>query len=229
MPPALPAGGDRRADILERAAVLFAREGVANTPLSEIANAVGIKKGSLYYFFEAKESLVFEVVRPVVEGPARELQAIVEGPGDVAFRLTEAMAALGRFFQAHPERMEILVRERLDRHLSPEANEEVRRWKAAYTDLWRRLLREGVQKGVFAADLDDKITAFGQIGALNWMFAWFDPQGDLSGEEVGRILARQFLAGLLTERPAPVAAPHGDDDRHEVVPLPPRAARTKKP
>lgn len=227
MAPALPAGGDRRTEILERSAVLFAREGAANTPLSEIASAVGIKKGSLYYFFESKEALLLEVVRPVLEGPARELQSIVQGPGDVVFRLTEAMAALGRFFDTHPERMEILIRERLDRHLSSEANEEVRRWKAAYTDLWRRLLREGVEAGVFVA-CDDKITAFGQIGALNWMYAWFDPRGELSGEDIGRILAQQFLTGLLAERPAPAAKPHREAG-HGVVPLPPRASRTRRP
>jgi AcrR family transcriptional regulator len=227
MGPALPAGADRKAEILERAAVLFARDGVASTPLSEIASAVGIKKGSLYYFFESKEALLLEVIRPVVEGPARELEAIVDGPGHAVFRLTEAMAALGRQFDIHPGRMEILIRERLDRHLSSEASEEVRRWKAAYTDFWRRLLRGGAAEGVFGP-LDDKLTAFAHIGALNWMYAWFDPRGDLSGEEIGRRSARQFLTGLLAD-PATAGTPHRQDSSPDVVPLPNRAARTRRP
>lgn len=195
-------GETRRRYILERGAELFARVGVANAPLSAIAEASGIKKGSLYYFFESKEELLLDVLRPVVEEPTRELRAIVEGPGDVSYRLTEAMAALGRAFGQHPDRMQILVRERLQHHLAPASYEVVRQWKTAYTDLWRQLLREGVSSGVFPP-LDDKIVVFGQLGALNWMFAWFDPAGNLTGEEIGRVLAHYALHGLLTPAPGP--------------------------
>jgi hypothetical protein len=73
------------------------------------------------------------------------------------------------------------------------------RAKAAYTALWRGMLREGVRSGCFAP-LDDKIVAFAIIGALDWMYAWFDPAGELSGEEVARRIAKTFLDGILVGR-----------------------------
>jgi len=191
-------GTDRRTDIIECAAALFARQGVSNASLADIAAAVGIKKGSLYYFFESKEALLREVLLPVVEQPYRRLKEIVDGAGDPIEKITEGMVALGRAFGEHPERMQILVRERLGHQLSPEVYEEIRSWKAAYTELWERLLHEAVESGLFG-ELDEKIAAFGLIGAMNWMYAWFDPAGDLPGEEIGRLLAMHFLTGFLAD------------------------------
>jgi len=191
-------GTDRRTEIIDCSATLFARHGVSNASLADIAAVVGIKKGSLYYFFESKEALLHDVLLPVVEEPYRRLKEIVDGPGDPIEKITEGMASLGRAFGEHPERMQILVRERLHQQLSAEAYEEIRSWKAAYTQLWEQLIRDAVDSGLFA-ELDEKIAAFGLIGAMNWMYAWFDPAGDLSGEEVGRRLAMHFLAGYLAD------------------------------
>jgi TetR/AcrR family transcriptional regulator, cholesterol catabolism regulator len=191
---------DRRGEILARATTLFADAGVANVSMNDIADAVGIQKPSLYYFFPSKQELLRAVLRPLVDEPYQELRAIAEGSGEPAAKVVDAMVALGRAFGRYRSGMEILVREKLERHLSPEAFREIMREKAAYTELWRRILREGVRSGCFAP-LDDKIIAFAAIGALDWMYAWFDPAGELSGEEIARQIASTFLGGLLAGRP----------------------------
>ncbi|MBI2963332.1 MAG: TetR/AcrR family transcriptional regulator [Deltaproteobacteria bacterium] len=196
------AGGirpDRRSEIVERATALFADAGVANVSMNDIAEAVGIQKPSLYYFFRSKQDLLRAVLRPVVDEPYRQLRAIAEGPAEPAQKVADAMVALGRAFGRYRNGMEILVREKLERHLSPRVTREIRREKAAYTELWRRILREGVAAGCFAP-LDDKIVAFAIIGSLDWMYAWFDPAGELSGEEIARRIASTFLGGLLAGR-----------------------------
>ena len=74
--------------------------------------------------------------------------------------------------------------------------DEIRRWKAAYTDLWRALIAEGVRGGTFRP-CDDKIAAFAIIGALNWMYAWFSPSSPQTGANVARQIGDHFLRGLL--------------------------------
>jgi AcrR family transcriptional regulator len=190
---------DRRSEIVARATVLFADAGVANVSMNDIADAVGIQKPSLYHFFSSKQDLLRAVLRPLVDESYRELRAIAERTAEPAEKIIDAMAALGRAFDRHRSGMEILVREKLERHLSPAAFREILGEKAAYTDLWRRILRAGVRSGRFGP-LDDKITAFAAIGALNWMYAWFDPAGELSGEEIARRIAATFLHGLRAGR-----------------------------
>jgi AcrR family transcriptional regulator len=187
---------DRRAAIRDKAATLFASQGIGDASMSDLAEAVGIRKASLYYFIPSKQDLLMEVLRPVVEEPYRDLRSIVESGAELSQRFREGAAALGDLFERQPERMEILVRGRLERHLSEEHMDEIRRWKAAYTDLWRALIAEGVRGGVFRP-CDDKIASFAVIGALNWMYAWFSPSSPQTGADVARQIGDHFLRGLL--------------------------------
>lgn len=187
---------DRREVIRDEAATLFARQGIGGASMSDLAEAVGIRKASLYYFFPSKQDLLMEVLRPVLHEPYRDLEAIVGSSTEVRERFREGAAALGDLFEREPERMAILVRGQLERHLPVEHMDEVRRLKAAYTNLWRMLITEGVRTGLFRP-CDDKIAAFAVIGALNWMYAWFSPSNPQTGADVARQISDHFLRGLL--------------------------------
>lgn len=187
---------DRREAILNEAATLFASRGIGDASMADLADVVGIRKASLYHFFPSKQDLLMAVLRPIVEEPCRELDAIVSRPAGVRERFRDGAAALGDLFEREPERMEVLVRGRLERHLTKEHMEEIRHWKGAYTDLWRGLIIEGVTEGLFRP-CDDKIAAFALIGSLNWMYAWFSPSSPLTGAEVAHQIADLFLHGLL--------------------------------
>jgi len=52
----------KKQDILKAAQSLFARFGLAKTTLDDIANAVGMKKTSLYYYYDNKEAIFSEVI-----------------------------------------------------------------------------------------------------------------------------------------------------------------------
>jgi AcrR family transcriptional regulator len=197
---------DRRDAIRNEAARLFSTSGVGDASMSQIAEAVGIRKASLYYFFPSKQDLLMEVLRPVLEEPYQELQQIASSQDDLTIRFSDGAAALGALFEEQPQRMQILVRGRLERHLSDQHMDEIRSWKAAYTNLWRELVAEGVRVGAFRR-CDDKIAAFALIGALNWMYAWFRPSSPMTGAEVARQIGDHFLRGLLA---AP--DPGGTDD-----------------
>lgn len=194
---------DRRTEIRDKAAALFAAQGVADASMAELAAAVGIRKASLYHFFPSKQGLVLEVLRPVLEQPSRMLAEIVTSRGSVEDRFVSGLVALGETFERDPQRMDVLVRGRLERHLADHHLDEIRAWKAEYTNLWRTLIREGVEAGLFRP-CDDKIAAFALIGAMNWMYAWFTPSNPLTGAEIGRQVADHFLHGLLADPGEPV-------------------------
>ncbi len=187
---------DRREEIRDKAAALFAAQGIGDASMAELADAVGIRKSSLYYFFPSKQALVMEVLRPVLEVPCRELGEIVASERSVPERFRAGAITLAETFERQPKRMSILVRSQLERHLSDGQMEEIRAWKAEYTNLWRSLIKEGIHTEVFRP-CDDKIAAFAVIGALDWMYAWFQPSRPLSGADVGAQIADHFLHGLL--------------------------------
>lgn len=207
----------RREQIAATAAELFARKGVGKASMADIAAAVDIQKPSLYHFFPSKEALLLHVLRSVVHQPRERLEAIAGSTLSASEKLIDGMAALGDSFHENPEAMQILVRAKLEEHLSRTAYEEIREQKAHYTRVWRRILVEGVESGEFAP-MDDQIVAFGLIGALNWMYSWFDPGGRLSGEQVGSMLAHQFLGGLRAGGAGVDQASMGNSTRHKPQP-----------
>jgi response regulator NasT len=52
----------RRGEVLDAAARIFADKGFAETTIQDIADAVGVLKGSLYYYFSSKEQLLHDVL-----------------------------------------------------------------------------------------------------------------------------------------------------------------------
>jgi TetR/AcrR family transcriptional regulator len=57
-----PDSENRKQLILDTACGLFAKFGFAKTTLDDVADAVGMKKGSLYYYFDSKEAIFSEVI-----------------------------------------------------------------------------------------------------------------------------------------------------------------------
>jgi len=103
---------ERRDAIIASAARLFAREGYANCEMEQVASELGIAKGTLYLYFKGKEALFYACV----DAGMRQLQAVVkteaERPLEPFERISNAILAYLRFFEEHPEHVELLIQER---------------------------------------------------------------------------------------------------------------------
>jgi AcrR family transcriptional regulator len=88
---------DRREVIMERAADLFAKQGVAATTVREIAEAVGILSGSLYHHFASKDAIVDAIVSSFMDDLVTRYSAVLASGTDPASRLRGlVLASIGR-------------------------------------------------------------------------------------------------------------------------------------
>jgi AcrR family transcriptional regulator len=71
-----------REEILLAARRVLLRDGVAATTLESVAAEVGLSKAGLYYYFDSKDALMFELIFPIYEGTAKATQAGVEKAPD---------------------------------------------------------------------------------------------------------------------------------------------------
>ncbi len=69
---------ERRNEILDAAETLFTTKGYNETTIIDILKAVGIAKGTFYYYFKSKEELLFELARQVVEEMQTASKAIIQ-------------------------------------------------------------------------------------------------------------------------------------------------------
>lgn len=162
-----------RQSVLDAAARLFARNGYADTSLAHIAEAVGIKTGSLYYHFESKEELVYEVLRFGVTHSLEHTRAEVEALGPNASAAERLRAAI----RAHLDSLhELGDYASAGLRIVEQAPRPIRRKQYAnqrrYGEYWHGLLERAQAEGVLPSGVDLLTTRLFLFGAMNSTVAW---------------------------------------------------------
>lgn len=104
---------DRRSDeILDAAATLFAERGYAVADTQELADRVGVGKGTLYRYFPSKRDLFLAAADRAMRRLREYLDAAVPTRDDPLEQIAAAIEAFLGFFDEHPEFAELLIQER---------------------------------------------------------------------------------------------------------------------
>ena len=186
-------GADRRIEILKSAAAAFRRRGYHGASVDEIASALEMTKGNLYYYFRNKEEILYachDYSLDVLLALMLDVQAGTARPDEKLRRLILAFVhlmldelqgtALTLDLQALSpslQRRIIAKRDRFDRGL-------------------REIIQQGIDSGLFRTG-DPKMIGFAIMGAVNWITKWFDPAGAMTSEQIGQRFADYLVGGLL--------------------------------
>jgi AcrR family transcriptional regulator len=178
----------RRSELTREAAKLFARKGYHGTSVGDIADALGVQKGSLYSHISSKEDLLYETLR---EGAAAFHEALDTIPEDLPS--TEKIRfALRGHLRVVAEQLDVatvFVQEW--RYLEGDRREEFVAERRRYEERIRELFREGRELSELRADLDENVAALVLLSAANWAYTWLQPGRDTDE------LADRFFAILL--------------------------------
>jgi AcrR family transcriptional regulator len=178
----------RRAELTRAAARLFAQKGYHGTSVGDLAEAMGMQKGSLYTHIDSKADLLWDVAREGSEAFHAGLDAIPED-GPILERIRAALQAHLRVVAEQLDIATVFVREW--RYLEGERREEFLAERRRYEERVRALFREGRELGQLRTDLDDGTAALLTLSAANWAYTWLRP-----GSETDE-LADRFTALLL--------------------------------
>src|SRR6266699_2732263 len=183
-----PSMSTRRNELARQAARLFAEKGYHGTSIGDIAEAMGVQKGSLYAHIASKEDLLYETMREGADAFHAALDAIPEDlPAVEKIRL-----ALRGHLRVVAEQLDVatvFVQEW--RYLEGERREEILAERRRYEERFRALFREGRELGELRSDLDDATAALLALSAANWAYTWLKPGRDTDE------LADRFYALLL--------------------------------
>jgi AcrR family transcriptional regulator len=178
----------RRSELTRQAARLFAQKGYHGTSIGDLAQAMGVQKGSLYAHIDSKQDLLYETMRDGASTFHGALDAIPEQlPATEKIRL--ALAAHLRIVSEQLDMATVFVREW--RYLEGERREEILAERRRYEERIRELFREGRELSELRADLDDAGAALLFLSAANWAYTWLHPGRDTDA------LADRFYALLL--------------------------------
>ena len=186
-------------DIVSAAAKIFRTKGYHAATVRDIADEVGILKGSLYHHFASKEELLYLVVKEPIAQMYRTITEIAAADATAAEKLRRAISAHLEAFDRHYPHLFVYLRER--ESVKRRFREMIGFSPKEYERCWQQILREGIENGEFRPDLDIQVTSYGMLGMLNWSYKWYDPQGRLSVREVAEEFTTLALAGVAADRP----------------------------
>ena len=187
----------KRAEILRSAAAAFRRRGYHGASTGEIARALNMTKGNLYYYFKNKEEILFfchDYSLDILLGRLKEIEASAGGPAEKLRRLIVAFIHM-IIDELHGTALTLDLEALSPRHLR-----KVIRKRDRFDRALRALIKEGMNRGEFAGD-DPKLLTFAILGAMNWITRWYDPQGPSSSWEIAESFADYLLAGLARRAP----------------------------
>jgi TetR/AcrR family transcriptional regulator len=144
--------GRTRAAILESAERLFAERGFSAARLEDVAEAVGIRRASLFYYFRDKAELYDAVLADVLGSLRERLASVLLGAGPLAERAEAAVSAWIDFVAARPAFARLLLREVADG--SPAHEPPLARHVRPFFELVGRVLAEPGDPLARAAPVD---------------------------------------------------------------------------
>jgi AcrR family transcriptional regulator len=186
-------------EIIAAAARVFRTKGYHAATVQDIADEVGILKGSLYHHLASKEDLLYLTVKEPIARMYQTMGEIVAIDLPAPEKLRRAILAHVEAFDQHYPHLFVYLREREE--MKRRFRELIKLSPKQYERFWQQILREGIKSGEFRADLDVQVVSYGLLGMLNWLYQWYRPQGRLSVREV----AEQFTAIALSGLAAPAS------------------------
>jgi AcrR family transcriptional regulator len=182
----------RRDQILNIAVSAFRHKGYAGTSMRDIGQALERTKGSLYYYFPDKETILYRCHERALDHileVAREVRRESRGPAAALHQLIERHVAI-MVHEFHGTALALEVGALTGARLAG-----VIRRRDRYERILRGLVSRGMRTGAFRA-VDAKLTVFAILGSINWIAQWYRPAGAARAEEIGRQFADLYLRAL---------------------------------
>jgi AcrR family transcriptional regulator len=186
-------------EIIAAAARVFQTKGYHAATVQDIADAVGILKGSLYHHVKSKEDLLYLIVEQPIARIYETMSEIVAGDLPAPEKLRRAILAHLDAFDRHYPHLFVYLHEREE--MKRRFRERFKLSPKQYEQCWQQILREGVKSGAFRPDLDVHVVSYGLLGMLNWLYKWYDPRGRLGVREVADQFSALALGGLAAAAP----------------------------
>lgn len=196
----------RQGEVLDAAAAVFAERGYHGASTGDISARLGMRQGSLYYYFRSKEEALEQVCLIGVQGFVERVEAIAAGERPALAKLA---AVIGEHLRALERRRDYVVTFIHQRqHLPAERRGDIAAQARRYERVIEGIVRDGLAAGEIRADLDCRLTTLTLIGMCNAVSVWPARDTGPTLERVIETVQRILIDGIRAT--AGQARPPGD-------------------
>jgi TetR/AcrR family transcriptional regulator, cholesterol catabolism regulator len=188
---------NKELEIALAAVKLFEQKGYRATSVQDIADEVGLQKGSLYHYIQSKEDLLLQIAHQAITEFNTRLEDVLSQPISAKEKLALMIESHLQVSIANLQTTTVLLRETFA--LGEKPHQVIQDLTDRYLELLTSILEEGRRNGEFHIE-DCKITALAILGSCNWMYRWYNPSGKLGSTELAQIFTQIFLNGVQNDK-----------------------------
>ncbi|KEQ18417.1 TetR/AcrR family transcriptional regulator [Endozoicomonas numazuensis] len=167
--------------LLRTAAHLFVERGYERTTVRELAKALGIQSGSLFYHYPNKAAILKAVLVETIHiNTARMQEALSRTTNPKQQVLALIRCEIESIIGDTGEAMSLLLSEW--RSLTEESQADILELRDQYESLWLNSLKACEKDGLLV--IDPHILRHFLRGAISWVKVWYDPDGRLDLEQL---------------------------------------------
>lgn len=175
---------------------LFWEKGYRATSTRDIAAALSVKQGSLYYYVKNKEDVLYAICYS-------SLQHVIESVTAAAATASDPLARMCRILDTHlrstlEQRKQLFVSIADYRSLSAERVDQIKIFWRDYQIFVSSVLDAGKAAGCIRQDLPDRYLYLIAMSTINWMVLWFRPGQELTPEDFAPIYTDVLINGAAT-------------------------------
>ena len=191
----------RERELVDAAARVFAQRGYSDATVQDVADELGILKGSLYHYIRTKEDLLFRLYTDVHTAVDEVLAGV---PGEDVPPLDRLVDYVRRVVEYNLANLALVTtyHHEIDR-LSPGRREQVLAWQAPHGRFVTDMIRQAQERGEADRDLDPAVLGRLVFASMIWTHRWFRPTGTAAPREIAAQCAdyaRLGVRGHVTQR-----------------------------
>jgi TetR/AcrR family transcriptional regulator, cholesterol catabolism regulator len=187
------AGLKRKDQITQVAMNKFREKGYRAVSMRELADHVGIEAASFYNHFDSKESILKEICFRIANDFFSGVEKALKEEVRVDKMLQRAISSHIKVITDNLDASAVFFHDW--RYLSEPYLAEFIEMRKKYESIFRKILRDGMLKKVFARQ-DETFIVLMIFSSLNWVHEWYDPNGKFSPDEIADNLGKLILEGI---------------------------------
>lgn len=184
----------KKREILKAATTILTEKGYQGTTVDEIAATLLMTKGSVYYYFENKQDLLYQCFVSLLNESISNINKVNDGMLPYKEKLHKAMVVHIVYVLGEKEEFHLLNKN--DSFFSNQQLDHIRALRNEYENLFDQIISGGMKENVFL-ELDVKIARNLILGAMNWMLEWHAQDGEKELDEFAEMIATYLLRLVL--------------------------------
>lgn len=161
--------------MIDAAARVFSRRGYHGTTTTDIADEVGMKQASLYYYFPSKEAALEAVVLRGVDGFVAAARAIQSSDLPSPDKLKSLISAHISPISDRHDYVRVFLKER--HNLPHGSRRRIGRQSRTVERIFESVIAEGIRDGSFAKSTDVRLATLAVLGMCNSVHEWWRREG----------------------------------------------------